>query len=427
MARFAYSLLLTLLLPILLGRLWWRGRKNPGYRARVSERLGFVKRMEQPGTVWVHAVSVGETLAAKPLIEALIERYPDRVVWVTSTTPTGAEQVQRLFGDRVEHSFMPYDLSWIWWLFGRRVKPACLVVMETELWPNLIRWCARHKVPSLLANARLSARSAKGYRKFSAITRPMLQRLSCVACQNPVDGDRFLQLGLPTEQLKITGSIKFDVNVDQASLELAQQWRNHWGADRKVLILASSHEGEDSLLLDCLARMQSRIPGLLLLLVPRHPERFDSVYQQAMDDGFVVERRSQFNLDTPVNELVQVVIGDSMGEMMAYLAASDVVLMGGSLVERGGHNPIEPAALGKPVLMGPHYFNFQQIVEQLADARALTLTSVDELELDLANLLANDSACENMGKAGLKQVERSRGAVARQADLLAMLVQANER
>ncbi|WP_221793052.1 lipid IV(A) 3-deoxy-D-manno-octulosonic acid transferase [Oceanobacter mangrovi] len=409
MARLLYSLLMTLLLPLLLGRLWWRGRKNPGYRSQVWQRLGLIARQPQPGSIWIHAVSVGETIAAAPLIEALLQTYPQRRLWITSTTPTGAAQVQRLFGDRVGNSFMPYDIPLFWRWFGGRLQPACLIVMETELWPNLLAWTSRHQIPSLLANARLSAKSARGYQKFAALTRPMLQRLDWVAAQNPVDGQRFVELGLPEERLQITGSIKFDVAIPADIQRQAQQLRQQWGSERPVLLLASSHAGEDELLLAAWQQLRQQWPELLLLLVPRHPERFDAVAALAQQAGCTVARRS----DVSAGDQPQLFVGDSMGEMLLYLAAADLVVMGGSLVERGGHNPIEPAALGKPVLMGPHYFNFQLIVDQMVAAGALQLTAVETLAADLAALLENPQQARQMGQHGLQLVEQSRGVVER--------------
>tara|TARA_R110000868_G_scaffold33587_1_gene121710 strand:- start:9874 stop:11133 length:1260 start_codon:yes stop_codon:yes gene_type:complete len=417
-ARLAYTFLLTLIMPVLLCRIWWRGRQNPGYRQRVGERLGWVIAQTQPGAIWIHAVSVGETLAAAPLIEQLLQDYPDRTIWITSTTPTGAAQVERLFGNRVKRSFMPYDLPLCWWLFCRRVKPVCLVVMETELWPNLLACCQQRRIPALLANARLSARSARGYARLAALTRPMLQRLTRVAVQNEVDGQRFLDLGLPPARLTVCGSLKYDVVVPTSIEDQAHDLRQGWGADRPVVLLASSHEGEEALLMAAARQWMQRWPQLLLVLVPRHPERFDPVAQTCLDESFIVARRSRQESGNGC----QIYLADSMGEMLLLLAAADVVVMGGSLVPRGGHNPIEPAALGKPVLMGPHYFNFQAVVDELEAEKALQLTTSSSLVTDVARLLDDPQQRQQMGYAGQNKVRHSRGTVARLAAEVAVLL-----
>ena len=410
--RFLYSVLLTLLLPVLLLRLWWRGRLNPAYRGRISERFGRLASQPPAGGIWVHAVSVGETLAAVPLIRALQQRYPDTPVLVTTTTPTGSAQVRRLFGDTVWHQYLPWDLPWLLAPFLKRLQPSLLVIMETELWPNLIAACDARGIPVMLANARLSARSARGYQRFAALTRPMLAGLDCVACQNTTDGQRFVDLGLPAERLTITGSIKFDLTIDTALAAQAEALRQSWGPARPVLILASSHAGEDEALLDQLPALQQQVPELLLLLVPRHPERFDAVAAELVRRGLAFVRRSE-QPSVASAHAASVYLADTMGEMMRLLAASDLVVMGGSLFDIGGHNPIEPAALGKPVLMGPYGFNFADIVRELESAGGLQLTRLETLQADIGRLLADPRRGQQMGECGRQVVERSRGAVDR--------------
>lgn len=409
--RFFYSLLLTLLLPVFLLRMWWRGRVNPAYRQRLGERFGLLRQHPVPGGIWIHAVSVGETLAALPLIRALQRQHPDIPLLITTTTPTGSEQVRRLLGDSVWHQYLPWDLPWLLGPFLRTLQPSLLVIMETELWPNLIAGCQQRSIPVMLANARLSARSARGYQKFAALTAPMLAGLDCVACQNSTDGQRFRELGLTEQQLQITGSIKFDVAVSPDLLAEAAALRQQWGSERRVLTLASSHAGEDEALLERLPTWQQQFPDLLLMLVPRHPERFEVVVNTARSAGFRVERRTTAN---PAGlAQAEVYVADTMGEMMRLLAASDLVVMGGSLFDIGGHNPIEPAALGKPVLMGPYGFNFADIVRDLQADGALQLTSLDRLAADVGRLLADAGAREQMGECGQQAVDRSRGAVDR--------------
>jgi 3-deoxy-D-manno-octulosonic-acid transferase len=407
-ARFAYTLLYTLLMPLIVARLWWRGRANPAYRQRIAERFGYLPHHPRAGGLWVHAVSVGETLAAAPLVKRFLEQNPDTPLIITTTTPTGSEQVKRLFGGRVFHMYLPYDLPVFIHRFLRTIRPAALVVMETELWPNLMACCEQRHIPVILANARLSEKSARGYAKFSALTQPMLQRLSVVAAQHQSDADRFLALGLPPERLAVTGSVKFDLTVAEGLNDKGAELRQQWGHERPVLALASSHPGEDEQVLDLWPELHKAVPELLLLLIPRHPERFEAVGNAARSRQLKIQRRSQGQ----ASEATQVYVADTMGEMLTLLAAADVVLMGGSLVELGGHNPIEPAALGKATLIGPNYVNFAAIVDELAAAGAMKVcTTAADLQNDIIRLLKDTHAREAMGQKGLEVVNSNRGAV----------------
>ncbi|KZZ48743.1 3-deoxy-D-manno-octulosonic acid transferase, partial [Thalassolituus sp. HI0120] len=291
-ARFFYTVFYALLLPVFVARLWWRGRLNPGYRQRIAERFGLLPHRPAANGLWVHAVSVGETLAAAPYIKAMQNQYPDLPIIVTTTTPTGSEQVKRLFGERIFHMFLPYDLPVFWKPFLNRIQPGLLVVMETELWPNLMAACSDKQIPVMLANARLSEKSARGYARFSALTLPMLQRLNLVAAQNATDGQRFIGLGLPDSKMEVTGSVKFDVDLPADLADKGAALRQQWGADRKVLALASSHANEDEQLLAIYPQLKAACPELLLLLIPRHPERFDAVTVAAKQAGLRVCRRS---------------------------------------------------------------------------------------------------------------------------------------
>ena len=415
MARFFYSLLYAFLLPVLVLRLWWRGRLNPGYRQRLRERFGILPHRPPANGLWIHAVSVGETLAAAPLVKSFQVRHPNVPVIVTTTTPTGSEQVQRLFGAGVYHMYLPYDLPWFWRNFLNALRPGLLVVMETELWPNLLACCEQRRIPVMLANARLSEKSARGYEKFAALTQPMLQRLTTVAVQNAADGRRFLDLGLLPERLEVTGSVKFDMDVPPMVQAQGAALREQWGAERPVLALASSHAGEDELLLDLYPRLLAACPQLLLLLIPRHPERFEAVTNAVRSRGLRVQRRSSGS----ASEQTQVYVADTMGEMLQLLAAADLVLVGGSLIAHGGHNPIEPAALGKATLIGPHHMNFAVIVDNLQNAGALALVSdqADELLEQLQNYLSDADLRSRMGAAGQAAVDANRGAVKRLTEL----------
>jgi 3-deoxy-D-manno-octulosonic-acid transferase len=417
MARLLYTVLLYLALPIILLRLWWRGRKAPAYRSRWRERLGFVTPCDNR-PLWIHAVSVGETVAIAPLVELLLARRPDLPLLLTTTTPTGSARVSALFGDRVQHAYCPWDLPDALARFLHRTRPCGCIIVETELWPNLVHGCAQLGVPVILANARLSARSARGYKRFAALTRPMLQHLSQVVAQHQDDGARFVELGLPVQQLRVSGSIKFDMETRPQWLEAGAQLRKCWG-ERPVLVAGSTHDGEDAALLRVLEQLRSEFPALLLVLVPRHPERFESVYRLCLEAGWSVARHSAAggavagHGKSPAGA-VDVYLGDTMGELMGFYAAADIAFVGGSLVPRGGHNPLEPAALGKPVLMGQQVFNFQAICDALDNAGGL-IRVADEVALArvVRDLLADPLQCQQQGAAAQAFVAQNRGALER--------------
>ena len=419
MARFFYTLIYSLLLPVFVARLWWRGRANPGYRQRISERFGYIPHHPQKGGLWIHAVSVGETLAAAPFVKRYMTEHPGTPIIITSTTPTGSEQVKRLFGERVFHMYLPYDLPIFIHRFIKAIRPGALMIMETELWPNLLAGCEQHQVPVVLANARLSESSARGYDKFSALTRPMLHRLSLVAAQNIDDGQRFLKLGLPTDRLHVIGSVKFDITIPADCAPKGAQLRAEWGADRPVLALASSHPDEDEQVLDIFRALEKEVPDLLLLLIPRHPERFEAVTNAARSRQLSVHRRS----NGAVKNQTQVYVADTMGEMLLLLASADLVIMGGSLIEHGGHNPIEPAALGKATLIGPYYANFAAIVDTLKDDGALAVISdLEQMKDVISSYLHDQERRVVMGRKAQAAVDENRGAVAQLVQLTSELM-----
>lgn len=373
--RLIYSALWWLGLPFVLLRLWRRGRKEPGYRQHVGERLGFYEQFRNrvlSPILWVHAVSVGETRAAQPLIEALLHTYPDHTVLLTHMTATGRATGRQLFahhGERVVQSFFPYDTGWMCARFLRYFKPQISILMETEVWPNMVRQCRRHHVPVMLANARLSARSLRRGQRFGAILLEAAANIDCVAAQSDADAGRLRLFG--ARNVHVTGSIKFDVEAPVEAVAMGKQWRVGLGP-RPVLLCASTREGEEALILDALATVDHR--AFLTIIVPRHPQRFDEVEALIRGRGFAMQRRSTMSdtamSGTPVADQVQIVLGDSMGEMYAYYAACDVAFIGGSLLPLGGQNLIEACSLGKPVLIGPHTFNFQVISEEAVNAHA---------------------------------------------------------
>ena len=423
MNRTLYTLLFHLGLPLVAIRLWLRARKAPAYARRIGERFALNLPPMQPGGIWVHAVSVGESIAAAPMIRALLTRYPQLPITVTCMTPTGSERIQALFADepRIQHCYLPYDLPWAAARFLDRIKPKRGVIMETELWPNLIHQCAKRGIPVALANARLSARSAKGYARFARLTRPMLEAMSLIAVQTQTEAERFRQLGARPECVEVTGSIKFDLSIDPQLWVKARELREQWQAqERPVWIAASTHEGEDEIVLAAHRQLLAHYPNALLMLVPRHPERFNGVFELCQREGFVTVRRSQH---TPVSAQTQVLLGDTMGELLFLYAVADSAFVGGSLVPNGGHNVLEPAALGKPVLSGPHLFNFLEIAALLREAGALE--EVDDapgLAVAVQRLFELPQDAQRMAEAGLKVMQANQGALQRLLDGLARLL-----
>lgn len=412
MNRTLYTLLFHLGLPLVFLRLLWRAWRAPAYSRRIGERFAFGLPPLRPGGIWVHAVSVGESIAAAPMIRELMARYPHLPITVTCMTPTGSERIQALFGDSVQHCYLPYDLPWAAARFLERARPKLAVVMETELWPNHIHQCARRGIPVALANARLSARSARGYARFARLTAPMLAKLSLIAVQTEAEAERFRQLGARDECVEVTGSIKFDLTIDPALLERASKLRQQWAAqERPLWIAASTHAGEDEIILAAHRQLLSNHPQALLILVPRHPERFASVYESAVRDGFVAVRRST---GEAVGADTQVLVGDTMGELLFLYALADIAFVGGSLVPNGGHNLLEPAALGKPVLSGPHLFNFLEISAQLRAAGALReVQDAAQLAQVVSELWGDPAGAQAMRDAGLGVLKANQGALER--------------
>ncbi|MEZ5523399.1 MAG: lipid IV(A) 3-deoxy-D-manno-octulosonic acid transferase [Pseudomonadales bacterium] len=415
MSRISYTLLYYLLLPVVFLRLWLRGRKAPLYRRRWKERLGFFEAPEQPGGLWLHSVSVGETIAAAPLIKQIQQAYPELPITVTTMTPTGSERVKALFGESVFHVYVPYDTPGAVKRFLRRVKPRLALIMETELWPNLVHHCARQQIPVLIANARLSERSARGYGRFAGLTADMLGKISAIAAQGKADGERFTGLGLAPEKLHITGSVKFDIQVADPLLKAGKTLRQTWGAQRPVWVAASTHQGEDEPILEAFGQVLETHPEALLVLVPRHPERFAMVAELCRA-RFKSVRRSSGETVTPQT---QVLVGDTMGELMLLFAASDIAFVGGSLVPSGGHNFLEPAALALPVLSGPHVFNFADISQLLVAAGGmLKLDGADELARQVSEWLESPALRDQVGQAARSVVEANRGAQQRLFELV---------
>jgi 3-deoxy-D-manno-octulosonic-acid transferase len=395
--RHLYSSLLRVGLPLAFGRLLWRSRRQPAYRQRWGERLGFGPGGRQ-GAVWLHAVSVGEVNAALPLIEALQRAYPALPLLVTTTTPTGSQYLQSRLGGRVEHCYLPYDLPGAVRRFLDARRPCLGVILETELWPNLYAAASAAGVPLILANARLSPRSAGAYARWPRLVRETLERLAAVAAQTAADGERLVALGLPRERLTVTGNLKFDAAPTDPAPGLAL--RERLGITRPVWLAASTHVGEEAATLQAHRELQTTFPDAVLILAPRHPQRFTEVAALCRDEGWDVAQRSA---DTGAP--CAVYIADTLGELPALMAAADAVFVGGSLGTSpgafGGHNLIEPAACAKPSLFGPHMRNFVELREQvLAAGAGLQVGDVAALAAALTTLCSDGERREVMGEAG---------------------------
>ncbi|MFG0722843.1 lipid IV(A) 3-deoxy-D-manno-octulosonic acid transferase [Pseudomonas sp. GLN_6] len=417
MNRSLYTLLFHLGLPLVAGRLAWRAWQAPAYAKRIGERFAFGLPPLKPGGIWLHAVSVGESIAAAPLVRELLARYPQLPITITCMTPTGSERIQAMFGGaeyagRVQHCYLPYDLPWAAARFLDQVQPRLAVIMETELWPNHIHQCAKRGIPVVLANGRLSERSARGYARFANLTAPMLAELDLLAVQTALEAERFRSLGARPECVEVTGSIKFDLSIDPALLTRAAALREQWQAtQRPVWIAASTHAGEDEIVLAAHRELLTHNPDALLILVPRHPERFNAVFELSQRQGFSARRRST---DEALLMSDQVLLGDTMGELLFLYALADIAFVGGSLVANGGHNLLEPAALGKPVLSGPHLFNFLEIAAQLRAAGALSeVADANGLAQRVAQLWREPETALAMRDAGQAVMQANQGALAR--------------
>lgn len=409
--HFLYSVLFTLLLPVFVVRMLWRSFKAPAYRQRLKERLGFFNlATDDRETIWLHAVSLGETLAAQPLIERLLAEYPNYRLLITTTTPTGSAQVHRLFAGRADHVYVPWDTPGAVKRFMRRAEPRLLILMETELWPNMLKQAAMSGCRVLLFNARLSARSAAGYARFPKTTRRMLRCIDWIAAQSSADADHFLQLGMDPGHMEVTGSIKFDVELTPSLRDEALRLRKAWhlGA-RDVVIFSSTHPGEDEIAIVMLRLLKARRPDLLLLLVPRHPERFESVYRLLLNDAWNVVRRA-------ANESVQfdtdIVLVDTLGELLMLYGVADVAVIGGSFFDHGGHNPLEAAVWAKPILCGPSMFNFADVSQRLIEAKALEQAADEQALADKIAVLLDDARLfKQRARASEAVVLSNRGAL----------------
>lgn len=403
-SRLFYTLALWLLLPYVFFHLLWRARKQPEYLQHIGERFGFYKIRSRKPLIWLHTVSVGETRAAATLVKRLQADYPNHQILLTHTTPTGRAASEQLYGDQVMRVYLPYDYPFAVRRFLRHFRPEIGVLLETEIWFNLVHACKQSGVPLLLLNARMSEKSAKGYHRLATLTRKALRELTTIAAQTEADAERLQNLG--AAKAPVMGNLKFDIEPPEEMLKLGAELRQRFGDNRPVFLAASTREGEEALLLESLKKID--IPGLLTVIVPRHPQRFEEVARLIRQNNLSLQRRSE---NSSITVQTQVVLGDSMGEMFAYYTACDVAFIGGSLLPFGGQNLIEACAVGKAVLIGPHTYNFAQATEMAITCGAvLQINNPEELAIQLSALLNDGSRCAQMGNAGLAFARSNRGA-----------------
>lgn len=424
-----YTLCIRLAVPVLLLRLLWRSRRNPAYRYKLFERLGY-RLLNKPESrasegdqwIWVHAVSVGETLAVAPLIEKLLNADPKRQVVVTSTTPTGRAQVERLFDKRVSCCWVPFDTPGSVARFLAHWRPSLTVLVETEIWPNIVLQCKRHKIPVMLANARLSSRSARGYARAGLLAKPVIASLTLIACQQKADARRFIALGADSHKTLVTGSVKFDIarsRVIRQRDSLLEQLA--MSSDRLIFLAGSTHHGEEELVVAAFTQLRKNVPSALLVLAPRHPERTASITRSILAPSpFHWLLRSTGQV---VSADTDILVLDTLGELAALTAAADVSFIGGSLVPHGGHNPLEAAAFGVPVITGPHTFNFLQIFRALRRVGgAIEVIDAETLGQSVTELLTQEVYRREVGSAGSRYVEENQGALVRQHALIDQLL-----
>lgn len=402
-----YSLVLYLAVPLVLLRLLWLGIKTPAYLAGWGQRFGYGPPLNRNGTViWIHAVSVGEVQAAKPLVDHLLRQRPPSSLLISTVTPTGAQTVRRLFNGSVEHRFFPYDLPGAVDRFLERVDPALVLIMETEIWPNLYRHCRLRRIPVALINARLSENSLRGYRRFGSFLGTTLNCLSLIAAQSRADADRFLSLGAVPAIVRVTGNLKFDINQPPSVIEAGEVQRRFFSG-RPIWIAASTHAGEEEAVLEAHKQVLHEHGDCLLILAPRHPERAQSVTELARRQGFQTTRHSE---NSGYSEQTQVYILDTMGELPVFYAAADVSFVGGSLIPAGGHNMLEPASLGVPVICGPHLYNFSEAAGLLGEAWALDVVSTPaELAGRVNQLLEDANLRHTLGESGRQVIRDNQG------------------
>ena len=408
-SRQLYTLLFFVAIPLVLLRLLIRSRKQPDYRRRWHERFGIIPCQIDKPSIWLHTVSVGETIAAIPLIEQLIAAYPDHNIHITTTTPTGSAQVKKHFADRVTHSYLPYDIPFFLNRFICYLKPKLCIILETEIWPNLLLVCRQLNIPTLLANARFSEKSYHGYLRLGNVAADLFNLFTHIAAQSELDADHYEKIGVAKHKISVTGNIKFDSELPVDIEERAQQLKSSWHLNnRPVWIAASTRDGEAPLILNAFKHVKTKHPNAFLMLVPRHPDRADKTFEYCSAMGFNTIRRSA-NI-SPDNQ-TDIMLGDTIGEMLLFYATSDIAFVGGSLVNLGGHNMLEPAALGLPIITGPYLRNFKAISRMLVNANAQLITNdANTLATTVIDLMDHPEKATKIGENAQRVFKANKGA-----------------
>ena len=418
--RWLYTFLLFLALPLVLLHLIFRGLRNRDYVRRWAERFGWFDAPAEKGAIVIHAVSVGEVNAASALIRSLLRDYPDRSLCLTTFTPTGSDRIRDLFDGEVFHVYVPLDTPGAVRRFYNRVQPSLLIIMETEIWPNLYAEAKQRGVPVMIANARISEHSIGGYRRMRAMTSFALDQVSRIGAQSEIDAARLISIGADPERLEVTGNLKFDVRLPESVIDEGVAIRKAWGVERNILLAGSTHEADEITVLEAFSLLQPEFPDALLVLVPRHPERFTRVAQQARAAGLNVSLRSE-GIDCPRSS--QCFVVDTKGELQRLYSACDVAFVGGSFARIGGHNTLEPAALSRPVLVGPYTFNSEEITDRLLSMKAARrVVDASDLSQTTAMLFRDPDLREQMGRAGMDLVKSGQGALARTLQIVEELL-----
>ncbi|PAJ74269.1 3-deoxy-D-manno-octulosonic acid transferase [Pseudoalteromonas sp. NBT06-2] len=417
MARFFYSVILYLLSPLILLHLWLRGNKAPEYRKRWHERFGFIASNNiKKNAIIFHCASVGEVVAATPLIKKVQLTYPNSPIIITCNSPTGTEQIKRSFSGTVEHVYLPLDFPCATRRFIKNLKPKMICILETELWPNLIAQSKKQNIPVILLNARLSEKSLAGYKKIAPLSQSMMQGITQLAAHDQNDAARFIELGLDKHKVVTTGSIKFDIKISQNISEKVSRIKQQLIQKHPIWIAGSTHPGENELLLKTHQALLKSYPNALLILVPRHPEQFDKVADLISSANLSFQRKSSLS-DSCTS---QVLLSDTMGELGILYGAAQCAFIGGSLIERGGHNPLEASAYGIPVITGPHILNFLHVYPELLKAQGcLKVDSSEQIITLLQQIFSDESYGENLGRKGALFVQKNQGAIKKTIEVIA--------
>ncbi|MFT5758922.1 MAG: 3-deoxy-D-manno-octulosonic-acid transferase [Alteromonadaceae bacterium] len=407
-----YRLLTFLLLPLLLLALLIRSRKSPQYRQRLFERLGFLPKSMQKNGIVVHAASVGEVIALKNFIDQLIHTYDDVPITVTTFTPTGSDQVKKLFQNKVQHCYLPIDSIFCSWLFLKKLQPKAMIFMETELWPSIIAQCAKKRIKLLLINGRLSTKSVRGYKKVHWLFTPTIKHFDQILTQSQIDCEHFIKLGANPQQCHSSGNLKFDISVNKSLKAKQVELKSFVQGERQLWVVASTHQGDEDIVLSSFTQLLKKSPELLLVIVPRHPERFNEVAQLCEKQGFTISRRSEQETVTPQT---QIWLLDTLGELLPTCALATVVTIGGTFSELGGHNPLEAALFKKPIVVGADMSSFFEVMQQLTDARGIVQLSnhlkiEEQLSINIEKILIDKQLQLTLGENAYKVVQENQGA-----------------